>query len=95
MCQTNQKARHIANLFGLYVKKPHRGNGVGYQLLKKAIQSLKESEHVKKIKLTVNKEQQAAIALYEKLGFNIVGKLSNELQYQGKYYDELILESLF
>ncbi len=94
ICESKLKAKHIANIFGLYVKKSHRGNGVGNRLMEGAIQKLKEAEWIKKIRLTVNTEQTAAIGLYKKFGFKEVGVLKNELFYDGKYYDELIMELL-
>ncbi len=95
ICQTNQKTKHIANIFGLYVKKSHQGRGIGIQLIEKAVSRLKEPGQISKIKLTVNIEHGAAIALYKKIGFSVVGTLRKELHHQGTYYDELIMELLF
>lgn len=86
------KARHIANIYGLYVKASHRGNGIGYHLMAAALQEIRAWKRIRKVKLAVNVEQKAAITLYEQLGFVAVGKLKDELYYQGKYYDELIME---
>jgi RimJ/RimL family protein N-acetyltransferase len=51
-----------------------------------------EDQGIAKIKLAVNSEQQAAIKLYKKFGFEIVGKLEKELFVDGQYYDELMME---
>ncbi len=92
MRRDSQKTRHIANIFGLYVKTSHRGQGFGNQLLNGAIQKLKAVKHLEKIKLTVVNTQKQAIDLYKKFEFQEVGILKNELYHQGKFYDELVME---
>ena len=42
----------------------------------------------------VNAEQTVAVALYKQLGFELTGTLKKELQVDGRFYDELILEKL-
>jgi len=42
--------------------------------------------------LTVNPKQKAAVRLYKKYGFKIVGKLRKYLLVNGKFYDELVME---
>ena len=46
------------------------------------------------IKLCVIPEQRAAVKLYEKYGFELVGRLKKELKFDDKFYDELIMEKL-
>ena len=94
MDHTHTKSKHVANIFGVYVRASHRGKGVGYQLIEQAIKKLKESGHIRKISLTVNTVQNSAVALYKKFGFEEAGILKKELFYEGKYYDELIMELL-
>ena len=89
---SDHKTRHIATIYSLYIKLPFRGKGIGFQLMKSAIASLKGREYVKKIKLAVNVEQKAAIRLYEKFGFIPAGTLHQEIFHEGNYYDELIME---
>lgn len=43
----------------------------------------------------VNPEQKTAVKLYEKFGFQTVGKLKNELKVEDKFYDEAIMEKMF
>ena len=90
--QESQKTRHIANIFGLYVKASHRGQGIGKRLLQEAIHNLAALKHIRKVKLTAVNTQKAAIDLYKKFQFQEVGILKNELGYQGKFYDELVME---
>lgn len=93
--EANLKTNHIGNIFGLFVKRSHRGHGIGYQLIQNAIQEYKKLDNIVKIKLAVNKEQSTATKLYSKIGFKIVGTLTKEIKYENKYHDELIMELLF
>ena len=86
------KTKHIANIFGVYVKKEYRGQGIGKKLIESALEIIQKNVNVSKIKLTVNPEQKAAVKLYETFGFEVVGRLKNELKVDDKFYDELIME---
>lgn len=88
------KTKHVANIFGVYVKKEYRGQGIGKKLIESAISLIKKNKNIVKIKLNVNPEQKATVKLYEKYGFKTVGMLKNELYINGKFYDELIMEKL-
>ena len=92
--QTNIKSMHLANIFGLYVKASYRGKGIGKQLMEKALKKLTSIESIRKVKLAVNAELTATINLYEKFGFQRVGMLKQELRYDNRFYDELIMERI-
>ena len=86
------KTKHIANIFGIYVKKEYRGKGIGKKLIESVIKNIQKNVNVSKIELAVNPEQKAAVKLYEKYGFELVGRLKKELKIDDKFYDELIME---
>ena len=86
------KIRHIANIFGFYVKESYRNQGIGRKLIKNALLSIMKNKNIIKIDLTVNSKQSSAIKLYKKFGFRIVGVLSKDLFVDGKFYDELVME---
>jgi len=44
------------------------------------------------IQLTVNPEQEYAVRLYKKLGFNEVGTAKNQYYLDDRYYDEVLME---
>jgi ribosomal protein S18 acetylase RimI-like enzyme len=88
------KTKHIATIFGVYVKKEFRGQGIGKKLIESAQKIIQRNVDVSKIKLTVNPEQKAAVKLYETFGFESVGRLKKELKIDDKFYDELIMERL-
>jgi ribosomal protein S18 acetylase RimI-like enzyme len=89
---SNPNEAHVANLFSFYVKPSFRGQGIGDQLLTKALEKLRAMDQMKKVRLAVNVEQRSAIRLYERFGFKKIDILNREIFHQGQYYDELIME---
>ena len=51
-----------------------------------------KDKNVIKINLNVNPKQKAAVKLYRKFGFKVVGLLKKDLFVNSKFYDELIME---
>jgi ribosomal protein S18 acetylase RimI-like enzyme len=92
LISSRAKTKHTADIFSVYVRVSERGKGVGRILLESALSEITKNQHVSKIKLTVNPEQQAAVRLYRKAGFQEVGRLHRELKIGDGYYDELIME---
>ena len=88
------KARHIANIFGVYVKKEFRGGGIGWKLVESAISLIKKNKRIIKINLCVNPKQKAALNLYKKFGFKKIGTLKKDLFVSGKFYDETVMEKM-
>lgn len=86
------KTNHGADIFSMYVKPEHRGKGLGDMLVKGAIKRIMENKGVTKIVLSVVTSQEPAVRLYEKNGFKPVGILHGELQVDGVFYDEMIME---
>lgn len=92
LVRTRQKERHIADIFGLYVRREYGGKGIGDRLLKDAVLTISSSAGVRKIELGIIANQKAAITLYERNGFSIAGKLSAELFLDGEFFDEILME---
>ena len=74
------------HLISLAVHPKHRRRGIGERLIKKAVESLA----VKKLWAEVRQSNQGALAFYRKIGFQIVGTVSN---YYGNE-DALIVQFL-
>lgn len=83
---TRSRTQHVGN-FGTSVLKKHWGQGIGARLLDVLIDWAKNGQVIKKINLTVRVDNQRAIALYFKKGFEIEGMLKNEMYIAGQYYD--------
>ncbi len=68
-----QRAGSVALLYGVYVRRESRGQGIGRRLVEGAIEAVCENPEVRRIELTVNASQAATIRTYEKCGFVRVG----------------------
>lgn len=86
------KASHIANIFGVYVRKEYRGQKIGKKLMEAALKTTQKNQNFVKVSLTVNPEQTAAVNLYKSFGFELVGRLKKELKVDNIFYDEVIME---
>lgn len=86
------KARHIAEIYGFYVRADHRGEGVGTRLLERALSLIRKNKRVIKVELAVNPEQRAAVKLYRKAGFVVTGSAEKELKVGRRFYGMLFME---
>lgn len=84
----NQKSRmkHIGE-FGISVRKKHWNKGIGYLLLQELISWAEINKAIRKINLTVQVENEKAIALYEKFGFEVEGRIRRDSYIDGVFYD--------
>jgi ribosomal protein S18 acetylase RimI-like enzyme len=79
---------NVAYVVGVYVKKEHRGQGLASMLMGTLLAKIKEHSEYSVVKLTVNKEQTSAVALYKKFGF-VITKEGRVILGDGKEYPEL------
>ena len=89
------KLRHVAGVYGVYVAPDQRGSGVAPRLMRRLFAELRSMGPIEKASLMVNTEARAAIRLYEKLGFGIVGTAQREEKVDGRYYDLHYMELHF
>lgn len=81
--------RHKAYIRAMYVAPTHRGQGLGRQLMEHAFAFAAAMPGVAKVTLEVTVGQDAAIALYESLGYVPYGREARALLIDGVYYDEI------
>lgn len=90
-CDVNPKThatlRH-SGVLGMGVAAPHRGRGVGATLLRATLDAA-TARGLTRIELVVRADNAAAIALYERQGFEFEGRLRNYLLVDGRAYDAL------
>jgi ribosomal protein S18 acetylase RimI-like enzyme len=88
------KRRHKGWIWGVFVAPSARGKGVGRALLAKVIETAKVLPGIRCILLTVSTTQQAAIKLYQELGFRSFGTEPQALMVGERFVDEhhMILE---
>lgn len=85
--------RHIAE-FAMMIRKNYWGMGLGKALLKKQDEHI-ESASFTRLQATVRIQNERAIKLYEKAGFQIEGSKKNAVQIDGNYFDEYYIAKLF
>ncbi|RZC82369.1 hypothetical protein C5167_045156 [Papaver somniferum] len=73
------------------VAESARQQGVGSSMLKFAIEAAKEKGGVKKIFLQVVRDNEPALALYRKIGFEILAEVTPQLEEQNLYLCSLNL----
>ncbi len=56
------------------------------------IEGLSRIPQIVKLRSGVNTEQDAAVGLYEKFGFEMIGTVKKELKIGDQYYDEYLME---
>lgn len=84
-----QKNRHTAN-FGMALVPVARGHGIGEGLLLSAHRWARDLG-IQKIGLSVFATNQAAIRLYQRLGYQEEGRRQNQFVLQGTYVDEVLM----
>lgn len=82
------KLAHKAFIWGMYVAPEARSLGIGTALLGRALAHAGEVLAVRQVNLGVNVRNQAAIALYKKLGFVQYGLERDFLLVDGQWHDE-------
>ena len=77
-----KRVRHIGDLF-IVIGKRYWNNGLGSLLLEEVIEWAQASSVLRRLQLTVQTRNQAAVHLYQKYGFAIEGR-----QERGAYIEE-------
>lgn len=83
------KVRHIANVVAMYVSPDARRQGVGRALLIDLIKRSRQLDGLEQLRLCVVKDNAAAVALYQAVGFRIFGIEPNALKTAERSWDEV------
>ncbi len=75
------------------VRQAYAGQGVGRRLFE-ALEAWAVSWNAHRLELTVMVHNQRAIALYNKMGFVIEGRLCGTLKVDGEYVDEYMMSKI-
>lgn len=90
-CDVNPKShetlRH-SGVLGMGVAATHRGRGVGSALLRTTLDAA-DARGLTRVELVVRADNSAAIALYQRHGFELEGRLRGYLVVDGQAYDAL------
>lgn len=85
---TAPKLRHVATIWGMYVRAEMRGTGLSKSLMAAAI---KAASGAKTIKLSVMTTNRATQILYRSFGFREWATDTAALCVDGVFYDELLM----
>jgi GNAT superfamily N-acetyltransferase len=83
------KDAHHADVWGVYVREPWRGNGIAQALVNAAV-DWAASRGVAIVKLTVVPDS-GAMGCYHRCGFRVTGVDPAALKVDGEYYDEILM----
>ncbi len=83
-----------AELFIFIGNKQYRGKGIGEQATNIILDFAKENLNLVMIYLKVFSFNDSAIKMYEKIGFNIDGKLRKSKYFKGNYYDTIYMSKI-
>jgi putative acetyltransferase len=75
-------------VLGMGVAASHRGQGVGSALLRATLDAA-TAKGIRRVELVVRADNAAAIALYERHGFELEGRLRDFMIVDGVAYDAL------
>ena len=89
----NEKAkyRHKAYIWGMYVTRSARDQGIGRALLSALLARARKIPGLEQITLSVTVGQSAAKRLYESLGFEVFGREPNSVRAAGETVDEELM----
>lgn len=82
------KRRHKGLVWGVYVTRAKRGQGVGKRLMIEVVERAAKIDGVEQLLISVTSTQRAAFALYRSLGFESFGREPNALKIDKDYVDE-------
>ncbi len=80
---------HIGDI-GITVSKKYWGNSIGKHMILTAIEWARQ-KGIAKLQLQVRSDNDRAIGLYKRLGFNIEGLIGRAIKLNGNYFDDYIM----
>lgn len=88
--ETGTKFSHKATLSSVFIEPEFQQKGIASRLLSAIIQDSKN--HVEQILLTVAYDNEPAIRLYKKFGFQAYGTETKAMKDNGQYIDEVLMK---
>jgi RimJ/RimL family protein N-acetyltransferase len=85
-----RSTRH-SGMLGISIGAGWRNQGIGSRMMEAAIQWARASGVITRLELMVFAENQPAIHLYEKYGFQVEGQLRKAIYREGAYHDDLVM----
>jgi ribosomal protein S18 acetylase RimI-like enzyme len=82
-----------SGVLGIGVLPEWRGGGVGRQLIEHALEASRAFP-LARVELAVRADNDRAIALYRRIGFEVEGRRRHAMLVDGVYYDDIIMALL-
>ena len=73
------------------IREQYTGQGIGTRLFA-ALEAWARSKAVRRLHLTVEVDNDRALALYHKMGFEVIGHIPRAVQLQGEWVDDYVME---
>lgn len=73
------------------IREQYTGQGIGTRLFT-ALEDWARTAGVRRLHLTVETDNVRALALYHKMGFEVVGHIHHAVQIQGQWLDDYVME---
>lgn len=89
-CHPRRRLAHTGEI-ALSVRKKYWHIGVGSAIMETLIELAKEAS-LKNVELGVYADNERAIALYKRFGFEEIGRHRGKLYVDGEYYDEILMD---
>jgi L-phenylalanine/L-methionine N-acetyltransferase len=89
VCQSPRR-RHVGEI-GMGVSEEYQGQGIGSALLRAALDMADNWLNIRRMELTVYSSNEAAIALYERFGFEVEAELADFAFQYGNYVSALVM----
>jgi len=89
----NARRRKHSAYIVIGIVKDYRGQGVGRKLFKE-LEQWASKHNIQRLELTVVTRNEAGLALYKKIGFEIEGTKKHSLFIDGEFVDEFYMSKL-
>jgi RimJ/RimL family protein N-acetyltransferase len=73
------------------LREQYTGQGIGTRLFT-ALETWARSTDVRRLHLTVETDNARALALYHKMGFEVIGHIRHAVQIKGQWLDDYVME---
>lgn len=87
-----QKGDHEVRIFGVYVRSAFREHGVGAKMMQVLLDSLSRNRNITTVSLSVNKQQESAIAFYTHCGFDVIDVQKEATMGDHKTYPMFVMQ---